>query len=154
MESGDVHPVFEFISGVFNEFVAPGYSEEGIDEFLKYAQPDALADKLRNDHFGLIAKSGSEIVGVIFFRGCSHVALFFVTASFQREGIGRELLYHALEACDRVGKRPAKLTVNASPNSVDAYRRLDFEQTDVEQCIDGIRFVPMAMQIPASDMPE
>ena len=55
MKSVDEDPVYNFISGVFNQFVAPEYSQEGVDEFMKYVQPEALAGHLKTDHFGIIA---------------------------------------------------------------------------------------------------
>ena len=140
---GDEDSVHNFISNVFNQLVAPEYSQEGVDEFLRYIQPEALAEHLKTDHFGIMANSGSDIIGVIVIRNHSHVALFFVDARYQRSGIGRKLLSKALEICDRHEGKPSKLTVNASPNSKSAYEKLHFEATDAEQCVNGIRFIPM-----------
>lgn len=78
MKHGDERQVFNFISGVFNQFVAPEYSQEGIDGFMKYIQPDALAIHIERDHFGIIANLRAEIIGIIVLRNDSHVALFFV----------------------------------------------------------------------------
>ena len=135
VKPGDEDSVHKFISDVFNQFVAPEFSQEGIDEFMTYVQPDALAGHLKTDHFGIIASSGSDIIGVIVVRQHSHVALFFVDARYQRSGIGRKLLSKALEICDRHGGKPSKLTVNASPNSKSAYEKFNFEATDTEQCL-------------------
>lgn len=148
MRSGDQGPVHNFISGVFKQFVAPEYSQEGVDEFMQYVQPDALAGHLNTDHFGILANSESDIIGVIVIRNYCHVALFFVGARYQRSGIGRELLRQALEICDRHEGKPSELTVNASPNSKTAYERLHFEATDTEQCVNGIRFIPMILSMP------
>ena len=143
MKPGDEDPVHSFISGVFKQFVAPEFSQEGIDEFMNYIQPDALAGHLKTDHFGITAYSGADIIGVIVIRNHSHVALFFVDSRYQRGGIGRKLLSKALAICDRHEGKPSELTVNASPNSKSAYERLNFEATDTEQCANGIRFIPM-----------
>ena len=145
MKPGDEDSVHNFISGVFNQFVAPEFSQEGVDEFMKYVQPDALAGHLKADHFGIIANSASDIIGVIVVRNHNHVALFFVDARYQRSGIGRKLLSKALEICDSHEAKPSNLTVNASPNSKTAYERLNFKATDTEQCVNGIRFIPMIL---------
>lgn len=146
MNQGDESKVSAFISGVFNQFVAQGFSQEGIDEFMNYIQPDALVNHLKSDHFGIMASAGPKIIGVIVVRDYNHVALFFVDSEHQRKGIGRELFRRALEHCRRRDVKISQVTVNASPNSVNAYKELNFEPTDKEQCVNGIRFIPMAMR--------
>jgi len=136
-----------FISGVFHQFVAPGFSQQGIDEFMKFIDPAALENQLKENYFGLIAASGAKLIGVIEIRDHSHIALFFVEARFQRRGIGKALFRKALEICTGEGVRPSQITVNASPNSQFAYETLGFHPTDVEQCANGIRFVPMAFPL-------
>lgn len=147
MTQGDETKVSEFISVVFNEFVAPAFSQDGIDEFMKYIKPDAIESQLKENHFAFIATLGAKILGIIEVRNNSHVALFFVDGHFQRKGIGKKLLQKALELCSSNDSEFSKITVNASPNSIMAYETMGFESTDVEQCINGIRFVPMALQL-------
>ena len=84
MEFGEEIKVFELISRVFNEFVAPGYSNEGIEEFMKYAQPEELAGRLKEDQVILVAEFGSEIVGVIDILNYSHVASCSWTLDFSK----------------------------------------------------------------------
>lgn len=147
MKQGDEKQVFTFIKGVFNQFVAPEFSQEGIDEFIKYIQPDALISHIKSNHFALIATLGSEIIGVIALRDYNHVALFFVDHRYQRKGIGRELFHKALEVCEHHEINTSQITVNAAPNSIDAYKKLKFKPTDKEQCVNDIRFVPMTLRL-------
>jgi GNAT superfamily N-acetyltransferase len=147
MKNGDESQVFVFIEGVFNQFVAPGFSKEGIDEFIKYIQPVSLANHIKKNHFGILASVASKIIGAIIVRDYNHVALFFVDCEHQSMGIGRELFQKALEHCSRHDANTSQITVNASPNSVKAYKKLNFETTDKEQCINGIRFIPMALRL-------
>lgn len=147
MVQGDETGVSEFISVVFNEYVAPGFSQDGVDEFMKYIRPDAIKGQLEENHFGFIAAVGSKIVGVIEVRNNNHVALFFVDGGFQRKGIGKTLLQSAIALCGSRDPDFSKLTVNASPNSTTAYETMGFKTTDVEQCINGIRFVPMVWRL-------
>ena len=53
----------------------------------------------------------------------------------------------AVSVCKK--KRPdlSKVTVNASPNAVEIYKKLGFEKKDREQLKNGIRFVPMALDL-------
>ncbi len=147
MKRGDEAKVSEFVSAVFNDHVAPGFSQDGIDEFMKYIKPDAIETQLKENHFAFIATLGTEILGVIEVRDNNHIALFFVGSRFQRKGIGKKLLQKALELCGINDSKFSRITVNASPNSIMAYKTLGFEPTDVEQCINGIRFVPMALRL-------
>lgn len=142
IKQGDAIQVFTFIKEVFNQFVAPGFAKAGIEAFLKYIRPDALDEYLSSNHFGYVGLVDSEIVGVIILRDYNHVALFFVASEYQQQGVGRALFQSAVEECKSNGENI--ITVNASPNSTNAYKKLNFEPTDNEQCVDGIRFVPMA----------
>ena len=63
-----------------------------------------------------------------------HIALFFVDARYQRQGIGRQLFESA---------KQAGMTVNASPYAVEIYHKLGFVETDKEQVVNGLRFTPM-----------
>ena len=47
MRSGEETQVVDLVERVFNEFIAPLYTQEGVAEFFKYAQADALAQRLR-----------------------------------------------------------------------------------------------------------
>ncbi|WP_094603611.1 GNAT family N-acetyltransferase [Sporomusa silvacetica] len=42
-----------------------------------------------------------------------------------------------------------EITVNSSPYAVLIYEKMGFVRTDVEQEINGIRFIPMKFNIPA-----
>ena len=145
LKQGEETKVSDFIAVVFNQYVAPGFSQDGIDEFMKYIRPDAIANQLKQNHFAFVALVAAEVIGIIEVRDSSHVALFFVDGCFQRKGIGRKLLGKAAEACGRNDPEFSKLTVNASPNSIKAYEALGFKPMAAEQCINGIRFVPMVL---------
>jgi GNAT superfamily N-acetyltransferase len=127
--------------------VAPEFSKQGIEEFMKYIQPDALDSQLKGNHFALIATLGSEIIGVIEVRDYNHVSLFFVDSRLQRMGIGNELFRKAIGICKHHEVNLSQMTVNASPNSVAAYKKLGFKPSDIEQCVNGIRFVPMVLRL-------
>jgi predicted GNAT family N-acyltransferase len=40
-----------------------------------------------------------------------------------------------------------KITVNSSPNATKAYEKMGFTVDDEEQCVNGIKFVPMSLDL-------
>jgi GNAT superfamily N-acetyltransferase len=146
MEAGEETETCKLVVRIFDDLVAPVYSQEGVNEFLEYARPDAFLRRLQRNHFVLLATVQDRIVGMIEIRDNSHVSLFFVDRSFQHKGIGRELLRRALEVCQGHESELREVTVNASPNSVQIYARLGFRPTRSEQVVNGIRFTPMTLE--------
>jgi len=129
---------------VFKQTVAPLFEPEGIRNFLAYAALDAWTERHRTGQRTWLALKGERVVGVVQVRDGSHVSLFFVERRQQRQGIGRALIMTAIKA---LGVN--RLTVNSSPNSVDAYRRLGFEPVGPEDTKSGIRYTPMESIIAA-----
>ena len=145
MKAGGEVEVCSLVTRVFNEFVAPLYSPEGIKEFFRYADPALLSSRTRDNHFVLVAELQGQIVGAIEVRNCDHISLFFIDGKSQRKGIGKKLWRKALDTC--LANRPdlAKITVHSSPNAVEAYSVFGFQAEGPEQIVNGIRFVPMAL---------
>jgi GNAT superfamily N-acetyltransferase len=77
---------------------------------------------------------------MLHLREHSHVSMLFVRSSHQCRGIGRGLLSAARKLPGDSGRG---FTVSSSPNAVSAYERLGFHITGAEQCVHGIRFIPM-----------
>ncbi|MGD0154255.1 MAG: GNAT family N-acetyltransferase [Thermacetogeniaceae bacterium] len=145
MRDGEEKAISGLVSQVFDEFVAPGYDREGIDTFMDYTEPDAIALRsLLGHNFALTAKVGGLIVGAIEVRGYEHICLLFVDKSYQRRGIARELIRRAIVKCSkRTGF--VHLSVNSSPFAIPFYTSMGFVQTDKEQLQDGIRYIPMLL---------
>lgn len=143
MKPGEEDDVCSLVTRVFNSFVASQYAKEGVEEFLKFVKPDAMAARTKASDFVLVAETNDEIAGMVEMRDGEHICLLFVDERFQRQGIAAELLRRALEIC--VGK--TAITVHSSPNAVEAYRHLGFQATGPEETKNGIRFVPMALNI-------
>jgi len=121
---------------VFDKFVAPHYQTEGVAEFHRYASVEALSQRHESGHITLVAEHSGELVGMLHLREPCHVSMLFVQSSRQRGGIARGLLAAA-------GDTDCEFTVSSSPNAVSAYECLGFRITGSEQCVHGIRFVPM-----------
>jgi GNAT superfamily N-acetyltransferase len=145
MVPGEEETVINIVTEVFNEFVAPQYSEEGITEFYKYANAANLAERSKENHFTVIAELNNNPVAIIEIRNSNHVSLFFNKAKYQRKGIGKHLLKYAIDVCLKNNPGVQKITVNSSPNATKAYEKMGFTPEGEEQCIHGIKFVPMSL---------
>lgn len=132
--SQDITPALSLVERVFLQFEAPDYAPEGIETFLAFLHTPSEIEALTL----YCAYEKEDIVGVIATRGNSHIALFFVDAAHQQQGIGRALFQAATSTC-----KSDLMTVNSSPFAVEIYRKLGFEPISAEQCRDGIRFTPM-----------
>lgn len=120
---------------VFMEFEAPDYPYEGTEEFKRSLQNPAYIDNLCY----YIAIELEEVIGMLATRNKgSHIALLFVDAQWQRKGIGRKLIEVALEDCNG-----STMTVNSAPFAHGFYKKAGFEDTDVEQLTNGIRYITM-----------
>jgi ribosomal protein S18 acetylase RimI-like enzyme len=147
MQAGEEQEVCALVIRVFNEFVAHQYSDNGIQEFLKYVEPHCLSERSQEDDFVVLAISHGKVVGMIELVKNSHISLFYTERNHQRIGIGRELLRKALEFCISDEPTLTRITVNSSPNAVNIYEKLGFYVMKPEQVKNGIRFVPMRLKI-------
>lgn len=133
------------VGRVFNEFVAPLFPPEGVEEFLSYVTPEALATRREEGNLQLAAWQGGGLAAFLEMRTGPHLALLFVDPALQRRGVGRSLLARALELWPEPGS--GQVTVNASPNAVDAYARLGFLPSGELQTHNGITFQAMRLEI-------
>jgi GNAT superfamily N-acetyltransferase len=154
MAPGEEQKVYQLICRVFTEFVAPEFAQEGVDEFLRYATPESLIKRTQADHFVLLALFDGRIIGIIEVRHHRHIALLFVDGQHHGIGIASELIQRAATRCIAENRGLRSLNVNASPNSVSFYQSLGFVPTAGEQTHNGIRFVPMLLEMPRCDVGE
>ena len=145
MKPGEETAVIDLVLEVFDEFVAPGFADEGVTEFKKYVHADAISERLKDGNIVELAESEGKIIGVIEIREYSHIALLFVDKSHQRKGVAGELLKKSIEICRDRKPDINRITVNSSPNAADAYRRLGFQDIEDEKVVNGIRFIPMEL---------
>lgn len=141
--SGEEQQIIDLALKVFRDSVAPGFTDEGIAEFLKYCNTKSFIERNRSSHFSLVAVLDNKIIGVIEIRDHQHISLLFVEPSFQGEGIGKSLVKKAVDICRKNNPDVRKITVHSSPNAVAAYEKMGFMKEDDEKCENGIRFVPM-----------
>jgi len=138
LDPARIDQVTTFARSVFNEFVAPFNSDEGNLQFNANTNAEEMRKRIdegRSTVFTYV--ENDKIVGMIAGKS-NHISLMFVDAQHHRKGIGRQLFTTYLTHFD-----PAQVTVNSSIYAIEAYRRLGFVETDVEQIKNGLRYVPM-----------
>ena len=143
MHSGEEDKVCKLVLECFNKFISPGYSKEGIIEFNKYVNPDLLRERLTNSSYSFVALDKEEIVGVIEVRDINHISLLFVKEKCQNTGIAKKLVELSIEKSTELKHLLRLMEVNSSPYAIKVYESLGFVAIDVEQEVNGIRFVPM-----------
>jgi len=149
MKQEEFQAVSDLVFRSFKNNVAAYYSEEGVETFFDYANPKALSERFLKDHFILVAVEKQALVGMIEIRNNRHISLLFVELLQQEKGIGKELLGKAIAMARQSDPEFKGLTVNSSPNAVEAYKRFGFAPTDSFQEKNGIQFMPMALEVPA-----
>jgi GNAT superfamily N-acetyltransferase len=147
LDPGEEAPASQLVVRVFNQFVAPQFPPEGREEFLSYATPEALVQRLEEGNLMLAAWHGARLAAFVEMREPGHIALFFTEGALQGQGLGKRLLRRTLELYRQQKGACGRVTVNASTNALEAYRRLGFEPTAELQTHNGISFVPMALAI-------
>ncbi len=147
MTPDDAERISALVRASFDEFIAPDYTEQGMAEFRRYAEAEALRRRSERDHFVMVAEVDGVLAGMIEVRDCNHVALLFVAKDFHRQGIASRLLERGL--AEARARRPdvERVTINSSRYGVPAYERLGFRQTGPERAVNGIVFIPLAMRL-------
>jgi len=144
---GEEFKVCNLVARSFNEFIAPGFSEEGVDEFFKYANPRALKKRVESGYLAMVAESGGELVGMIEMRGSNHISMLYVDKAFHRKGVAKDLVRLALEETPSNTESPKDITVNSSRYAVPFYESLGFIQFENEKSIFGVVHIPMALSL-------
>jgi GNAT superfamily N-acetyltransferase len=149
IQPGEEQAVCEMVTRTYRATVAPWYPPEGNIEFLdNYMQPEKQAERLREGRFVLVATKGPDLVGMIEIRDNSHVSLFFVDVSLEKQRIGRTLLHHAIQEIKQRNPAIRKITVNSAPNAIEAYQHLGFRQIGDQRTLNGITTIPMVLELP------
>lgn len=151
MNAGEEAEVSAHVLSVFEESIAPEYSEDGVREFRRYVAPEAFRERVQRDYIVWVATVSDQVTGMIELREQNHVSLLFVGKAFRRKGVARGLLDHGLTAAHTEATALERVTVNSSAHGVPAFERLGFRQTGPERTVNGIAFVPMAMKLDTAD---
>lgn len=138
---GEEGEVCRLVERIFGQFVAPEFPREGIDEFLRYAHPTAMAERRAAGHVILVAEQAGRIVGMLELRSIEHIAMLF--AETPGRGVGRALFEETLRICRVSHEATGQIRVHASRYAVPIYQKFGFEPEGPERTENGIRYVPM-----------
>lgn len=143
LEKNYIRRALDLVWTVFEEFEAPEYSKEGIEEFRKFILYDSIIEKLEKGELNFWSCIDNDILlGVIATKEIDHICLLFVRKEYHKQGIARNLFQKVKKICNDYSNIK-EITVNSSPYAVEVYHRLGFVDTDKEQTVNGIRFTPM-----------
>ena len=135
----DMKRALKLVWEVFLEFEAPDYTEEGIQTFKSTIDDENWVNQ--RDFYGAYTDD-DQLLGVITTKDLSHIALFFVDGKYHKQGIGRKL-YDKIELLNDKDF----FTVNSSPYAHEVYKHMGFVDTDKEQSVKGLRFIPMRKKL-------
>jgi GNAT superfamily N-acetyltransferase len=147
MRPQEIEAISTLINDVFDHFIAPQYTKQGIDEFKRFIEPDFIALRNQIDSFTLVATVNEQIIGMIEIREYKHVSLLFIDAHHQKRGYSRFLLNAAIKQSRKVNPAINQFTVNASPNAFRTYQHLGFIADSEEVERKGIRYTPMTLSL-------
>ena len=161
IRSGEDEAAAAVVIAAFEEFIAPGFAEEGIEEFRTYAHAEAIRARRSagqpHRQFVALAPAGmtqgarslmaDTIVGIGEIRAWQHVSMLFVHPDWLQLGIGKELFARLRDEVGRENPDLAELTVNSSPFAVPIYERLGFVIAGDTLVISGIKQIPMTFDL-------
>ena len=143
---GEEVEVCNLVARSFNEFIAPEFSEEGIEEFFKYSNPREFKKRSESGYFSMVAKSQDKLAGMIEVKGNRHISMLYVDRAFHRKGVAKELIRIALEKVFSNNINHDDITVNSSRYAVPFYERLGFLQFEEEKSIYSVIHIPMIVK--------
>lgn len=141
IHQGEEEAACTMILRSFDEFIAPGYSEDGRDEFKRYVNPDFMRERLKHGNFIILALFGETIIGLIEVRTYNHISLLFVEKEWHRRGVAKRLLELSIERCKINNNGLKFIEVNSSPYAVPIYEKLGFFQVGEQRLENGIRYI-------------
>jgi len=145
MNPGEEQATCGLVKRIFNEFVAPDYEKDGVEEFFKFANPDAMKERKKSGGFVWLAFQANEPVGMLELVLPDHISLFFT--AIQHQGIGIELLVRTISRSREKNPNLLKLTVNSSPYAGPIYLKMGFHKTGDITTDHGITYIPMELSL-------
>ena len=148
VDLGKLDEALHLVWQVFMEFEAPDYCQEGVQKFKQYIDEYSLIKQrlLDNQMKMWTCSDKGKIIGVLAVRQVCHINLLFVDSAYHRKGIARSMLEKVIKYYQENGNFD-EITVNSSPYAIEIYHKLGFHDTDKEQLVNGIRFIPMKRSI-------
>jgi len=142
----DVSRISDLINMVAYYFNASPCSEVA-PWFLASITPSAIAGYILDPKFNyLVGCVGQGLAGVIALRDATHVHHLFVAPEYHRQGVATRLWEHAKTDAIAAGNT-AGFSVRSSEYAVPVYQRFGFQVIGECSEKDGIRYVPMKLEL-------
>jgi len=142
IDSKDLHSVSSVCIDAFMGSVAPTLKEEGIKTFQNVASLEGLESRMEADNEMVVYENEGEVVGYIELKEGRHIAMLFVSPSFQKRGVGKLLISKILPYA-----KSDIITVSASLTSISAYLNFGFECTGEVSESAGLTYQPMQIKL-------
>ncbi len=142
MKDEELKETLDLVKIVFDEFVKPDYSEEGVLTFYKFASFENIKNGLNENLEIYVAKADIKIVGMICTRDKNHISMLFVDKNYHHQGIAKNLV-----DIIKPNIKNNYLTVNSAPYAIEFYHKIGFINQSELQEVDGIKFLPMKMDL-------
>jgi GNAT superfamily N-acetyltransferase len=143
-EGSDAQQVSALVQQAFLGSTLPGWAPAAVDNLLAQNSPEALRSQFETAAFAHVCVSDGRVVGHIHCKLPRLISLLVVHPSFQRLGVGSQLLERALL---HIGKATPEISVveaSATEFSLPFYRRRAFYPISEFIDLEGCRFVRMA----------
>lgn len=143
LEMNEIDEALSLVWEVFSEYEAPEYPDEGIKTFEDtIINSAAFKNRIRTgDQIMFGAFHEKRLIGVLSASIRNHISLLFVHKDYHRKSIATSLFENLLEEFKK--KNVKRITVNSSPYGIPFYHKMGFQNLDVEQIRDGLRYTPM-----------
>ncbi|GLQ29969.1 GNAT family N-acetyltransferase [Litoribrevibacter albus] len=138
----DLESITHLVLDVAKIDVFPHFNEKGQAEFKTRVLPDLNTILTEPNYLSVKAAISGEIVGVAALRNADYLTHLFVSKSCQGKGIGKALLNYLVTET-----KAQQVSLRSSINAVSFYESLGFECTAEEGDYNGIRFVPMTLDL-------
>ncbi|MBR4580008.1 MAG: GNAT family N-acetyltransferase [Lachnospiraceae bacterium] len=131
----------------FQKYVAKGYTEEGVNNFVDFISDQHLFRMFMVGEYHLWVAKDEEgnIIGMGSLRSGNHISLLFVDEDFLRNGIGTAIVKEMEEFVKEINKD--FITVNASPFGIPFYHSIGFEDTGKQTVNGGMTITPMRKMV-------
>ncbi|WP_257886751.1 GNAT family N-acetyltransferase, partial [Vibrio parahaemolyticus] len=139
-QESDFFQVVDLVKRVVDKDILPHFSNEGQALFSSKVRSDieTTFDKSKFQNLKLI--EDNKVIGFAALRENDYITHLFIDTNFQNKGLGKLLLDKLLSLTES-----SEVRLRASVNAQNFYESQGFVATEVEQNVDGVRFVPMRL---------
>ncbi|MGR5544815.1 GNAT family N-acetyltransferase [Vibrio sp. PNB22_2_2] len=141
----DIIAVAELVSKTTQQHILEHFTPEGKQRFLARIEQDVTQAITNTNFVTLKVISGTKIVGFAALKDGNYLTQLFVATEEQNKGLGKLLLNAILEHTKRLPGTSVRL--RSAPNAVQFYQQHGFEPTDTIYEKQGIRYVPMSLNV-------